>query len=425
MKSSNGDIKHNPYAALQVAGFRNFLISSLLMQIGMAAQSVAIGWEVYLRTGQAISLGYVGAAQAIPMLLFNLPAGWLADRYSRRMILFISRMGVILCSLGLAYVSYYHGETLLLYGLLFMDATFMTLGSSAGAAIMPMLVPRDMLENSMKWRSNTFQMSSMIGPALGGLILQWSIPATYLTNAVFALLFLIILFTLRLPAQQEKKEPMTLKSLFAGVRFVWDNKILLSTISLDMFAVLLGGAVYLLPIYAKDILHVGEFGLGLLRAAPAVGALAMGTLLAHLPPMKRAGSTMLWAVAGFGVATIVFGISHNFWLSMLMLFLTGVFDNISVIVRHSLVLILTPDEMRGRVSAVNNIFIGSSNEIGGYESGLVAQRFSPVASVVSGGIGTLVIIAIWAYIFPVLRNFGALSGAVELKAEEEISKENP
>ncbi|MEI6521610.1 MAG: MFS transporter, partial [bacterium] len=183
--------------------------------------------------------------------------------------------------------------------------------------------------------------------------------------------------------------------------------------------------VYLLPIYAKDILHVGEFGLGLLRAAPAVGALAMGTLLAHLPPMKRAGSTMLWAVVGFGIATIIFGMSHIFWLSMLMLFLTGVFDNISVIVRHSLVLILTPDEMRGRVSAVNNIFIGSSNEIGGYESGLVAQRFSPVASVVSGGIGTLVIIAIWAYIFPVLRNFGALSGAVELKAEEEITKENP
>ncbi len=418
MNSLNNNIKHNPYAALQVVGFRNFLISSLLMQIGMAAQSVAIGWEVYLRTGQAISLGYVGAAQAIPMLLFNLPAGWLADRYSRRVILVISRLGVILCSLGLAYVSFYKGQTILLYGLLFLDATFMTLGSSAGSAIMPMLVPRDMLENSMKWRSNTFQISSMIGPALGGLILQWSIPATYLTNAVFAFLFLIILFTLKLPSQVEKKEPMTLTSLFAGVRFVWQNKILLSTISLDMFAVLLGGAVYLLPIYAKDILHVGEWGLGLLRAAPAVGALAMGTLLAHLPPMKRAGSAMLWAVAGFGAATIVFGISHNFWLSMFMLFLTGVFDNISVIVRHSLVLILTPDEMRGRVSAVNNIFIGSSNEIGGYESGLVAQRFSPLISVVSGGIGTLVIIAIWAYIFPVLRNFGALSGATELKKDE-------
>jgi MFS family permease len=220
-----------------------------------------------------------------------------------------------------------------------------------------------------------------------------------------------VLFLALLRAKQEKApdRSLSLQALLMGARFAWRQRLLLTTISLDLFAVLLGGAVYLLPVYARDILAVGERGLGWLRSAPALGSLCMAMLLAHLPPMRRAGRNLLLAVAGFGLATVVFGFSKSFWLSWAMLFLTGLFDNVSVVVRHTLQQLLTPDDMRGRVSAVTSIFIGSSNELGGFESGLVARVFSPVVSVVSGGIGTLCVVAITALASPALRRFGSMA----------------
>jgi len=394
------------------------MLGSLLIQIGMGAQGLAIGWEIYQRTHQALSLGLVGGVQAIPMILLSLPAGYLADRFDRRRVIALCLTGVALCSLGLAWLSHIQGPIAWMYLLLFLDATFMTLQRPAGSAIFPALVPAETFENAMKWSSSLYQLSGMGGPALGALIISFSVPAAYLTNAAFAMIFIGLLFLLRLRPSPAAAGRATLSTVLSGVHFVWGRKVLLATISLDLFAVLLGGATYLLPVYATDLLaHSAPHGmhpaqiLGWLRVAPAVGAFVMAILLAHLPPMRKAGRTMLLAVAGFGVATIIFGLSRNFWLSWAMLCLTGALDNISVVVRHTLLQLLTPDEMRGRVSAVNAIFIGSSNEIGGFESGAVAQIFhSPTLSVISGGIGTLLIVAIWALAFPALRRFGALRG---------------
>lgn len=400
---------HHPYAAFRVPGLLRYLLGSMLIQVGMGAQGLAIGWEIYQRTGQPLALGLVGGIQAIPMVLLSLPAGYLADRFDRRRLIALCLFGVAICSLGLALLSHFHGSIRLMYLVLLLDATMMTLQRPAGTSIFPSLVPPEVFENAMKWRSSLDQISAVAGPALGALVIVWSIPAAYVANAVFALLFIGLLLSLRLRPSPAAAGTMSLRNVLAGVSFVWDRKVLLATISLDLFAVLLGGAVYLLPVYAKDILQVGAPGLGWLRAAPAVGAFCMAILLAHLPPMQRAGRAMLLTVAGFGLATIVFGLSRNFWLSWAMLFLTGAFDNISVVVRHTLVQLLTPDHMRGRVSAVNWIFIGSSNEIGGLESGMLAQAFSPLISVVSGGIGTILVVATWALAFPRLRRFGSLN----------------
>ncbi|HEY3376743.1 MAG TPA: MFS transporter [Armatimonadota bacterium] len=413
---------HDPYAAFRVPYVWRYLLGTTLVQIGMGAQALAMGWDIYQRTGQPLSLGLVGGVQALPMLLLSLPAGYLADRFDRRKLIALCLCGVALCSLGLAWVSYTRGSITLMYLLLLLDATFMTLERPAGAAILPSLVPLSVLENAMKWRMSMFQVSSMAGPALGAAILVWSVPAAYVTNALFALVFIGLLLSLRLQASPAAAGDMSLATVLAGVRFVWSRKVVLATISLDLFAVLLGGAVYLLPVYAKDILHVGASGLGWLRAAPAVGAFCTAVLLAHLPPMRKAGRAMLLAVAGFGLATIVFGLSRNFLLSWAMLFLTGAMDNVSVVVRHTLIQLLTPDAMRGRVSAVNNIFIGSSNEVGGFESGMVAQAFGPTASVVVGGIGTLLVVALWTATFPHLRRFGSLS---IMPAEEAPSQGAP
>ena len=424
MKNQNSVVAStHPYAAFRVPGVIRYLLGSILVQIGMGAQGLAIGWEIYLRTGKPLALGLVGGVQAIPMLLFTLPAGYLADRFDRRRLIACCLLGVAACSLGLAWESHVHGAIGWMYLLLGLDATFMTLQRPASISIFPALVPPEFFENAIKWRSSLDQLCAISGPALGALIIIWSTPAAYALNSVFAILFIGLLLSLRLKPSPTAAGAMSLANVLAGVHFVRSRKVLLANISLDLFAVLLGGAVYLLPAYARDILHVGKLGLGWLRAAPAVGACCMALTLAHLPPMRRAGRTMLLAVAGFGLATIVFGLSRNFVLSWAMLFLTGAFDNISVVVRHTMVQMLTPDEMRGRVSAVNWIFIGSSNEIGGLESGLLASLTSPLKSVVLGGIGTLAVVAVWALGFPNLRRFGVLSSLHEeelIVGEEKI-----
>ena len=421
--------EHDPYSALRIGLFRNYLIASSLVSMGTAAQGLAIGWEVYDRTGEALSLGLVGLVQAIPMLLFTLPAGYLADVYDRRKLMMLSLAGATLTSLGLAAFSYHELSVNWMYGLLFLDATMLRMGGPARSAIMPLLVPEEEFENAVKWRTSLQQITGIGGPALGGFIIAYNIQAAYVLSAVSSLAFIVFLFGMQLPTAARSARGQMIEQVAEGLRFVWNKKILLGASSLDLFAVLLGGAVYLLPIFAREIVDLAPVGLepeealGWLRAAPAAGACVMALLMAHLPPMQKAGRTLLLCVAGFGAATIVFGLSQNFWLSMAMLALTGAFDNVSMVVRHVVSQMSTPNHMRGRVSAVNSIFIGSSNEIGGFESGLVAQLYNPVVSVVSGGIGTLVVVLAWSGLFPSLRTLGSLAElSAQRKKEEEAAK---
>lgn len=408
----------DPYAAWRFLEFRKLLIGRLIFMLGTQAQGMALAWEIYVRTNDPFALGLVALVKGLPMILFTLPGGVIADRFDRRKIMLICLVGATLTSLGLAWVSWMEGPLWGLFLLLFIDSSFMRLTSPAGSSLMPLLLPRDLLENGVKWSSNAFQMTSLVGPALGGFILSWNLQATYLICAGTSVIFILLLLKMTVPAQKRGERRHWFVEALEGVRFVWSRKILLGTVSLDLFAVLFGGAVYLLPIFARDILPpifgmTPEQMLGWLNAAPAAGALATGLLVAHLPPFRQAGRTMLLGVAGFGLVTIVFGISTSFWLSWAMLFLAGACDNISVVVRHTLVNLVTPDAMRGRVTAVNSIFIGSSNELGGFESGLVARIFSPVVSVVSGGVITMIVVATWAGCFPRLRDFGNLAEATE------------
>jgi MFS family permease len=265
-----------------------------------------------------------------------------------------------------------------------------------------------MFNNAVTWNSSFFQIASVVGPAIAGLILLWGAPAAYMIDVACGITFAVLLTQLRLRPAERSKEPASLKTLTDGVRFVWRTPVILATISLDLFAVLLGGATILMPVFAKDILHVGKIGLGTLRTAPAIGAFVGALLIAHMPPMRRAGMSMLWAVAGFGLATIVFGMSTSFALSFLMLALTGAFDNVSVVVRHTLMQTLPPETMRGRVAAVNIIFIGASNELGAFESGTTAEWWGPKMAVVVGGIGTLVVVTLIALLAPQVRRLGSL-----------------
>ncbi len=409
---------HDPYAAFRIGAFRQYVIAGTLVGIGTAGQGLAIGWDVYERTGQEMSLAWVALMQAIPMLVLTLPAGVLADRVDRRKIMLVGMLGTTLTSVGLGLLSGAQASVGWMYLVLFIDSAFLRMAWPARLALMPMLVPRNVFENATKWRSSLQQISGVVGPAVAGFVLAWSLPAAYYLAAASTAVFMVVIARLDVdtrpePGKGTKGVAGVLEELAEGLAFVWRRKLILGAISLDLFAVLLGGAVYLLPVFAKDILGVDETGLGLLRAAPAAGAMVTAFVLAYTPPMKRAGRTLLVSVAGFGVATVVFGFSTSFWLSMAMLFLTGVFDNVSVVVRHTLVQLATPDAMRGRVSAVSAVFIGSSNQLGGFESGLVAQLTNPVFSVVSGGIGTIIVVATWAGVFPDLRKLKRLDDTVE------------
>lgn len=381
--------------------------------MGQQMVNVAIGWELYERTGSALALGFVGLVQVLPAIMLSLPAGHLADHYNRKRIVMVTESLLTLGSLGLAIVSYLHGALLLIYGCLFLMGTATAFGDPAGSSLLPQMVPEEGYENAATWRSSAWQLASVLGPAVGGLLIALFHGTTlvYILNALAALTFVVLLVLVR---RQQKvvyvKVAPTLHSLTEGMRFLGKTQVLLAAITLDLFAVLLGGATTLLPIYAKDILHVGPTGLGWLRAAPSIGAVCVAFVLAHIPPFLKAGRTMFLAVAGFGLATLIFGLSHSFWLSLLMLFFLGGFDNISVVIRSTLLLIRTPDEMRGRVAAIYSLFTTSSNELGGFESGLVAQLFGPVISVVSGGIGTILVVLLVALLWPEMRRLGPLSG---------------
>ncbi len=400
-----------PFAALHVRSYRLYLIGWFVALMGTRVQAIAIGWEMYQRTGDALALGLVGLAQALPTMLLALPAGYLADRISRPKLIVFSLAGVMVTSLGLATLSYTHGSVALMYVLLFLDAAALMIGRPARVALIPQMVPKEVFPNAVMWNTTLSQISAVAGPMVGGFVVAWSIPAAYVISATGSLVFLVLLTQINLRFPTRPIGAASLQSLLAGVEYVWKSRIIFTMISLDMFAVLLGGAVYLLPIYATDILHVGATGFGWLQSAPAMGAFITAALLIFLPPMQRAGRALLLTITGFGLATIVFAVSRSFWLSFSMLFLTGAFDNVSMVIRQTLLQLLTPDHMRGRVSAVSSVFVGASNELGGLESGMVAHWFGPVLSALSGGIGTLIVVGVAAVASPRLRAFGALHEA--------------
>ena len=401
---------HDPYAALRLPGFRRYLIGNMILSLGWQMQKVAVGWEIYERTGSAFYLGFAGLVQYLPMVAFTLIAGHVTDSYSRKRVLMFALGGNTLAALVLALNSATSGSIIVLYGCLFALGTARAFTMPARGAFLPQIVPLEIFSNAASWNSSLFEIATMTGPALGGLLIGVFRSATlnYAIAAMGALTFFILTGGIRYQHRPLERPALTLHSLSAGVRYVWSKKVILSAIILDMFGVLLGGATALMPIYAKDILHVGPRGLGWLMAAPSIGAVSMALVQAHRGPARKAGRTLLFAVAGFGLVTVVFGISKSFWLSMCMLCLLGACDNISVVIRNTLVQLLTPDEMRGRVSALNALFIGTSNELGAFESGVVAGFLGPVFSVVAGGIGTILVVVTVAGLFPQLRNFGRL-----------------
>ncbi|MDZ8070646.1 MAG: MFS transporter [Nostoc sp. DedQUE08] len=402
--------QHDPFAAFKFRDYRLFTIGRLVLFVGSQMQTVAIGWELYERTNSAIALGGVGLAQVLPMIVLTLIAGDVADRRDRKVTMLLSVMLLALCSLALGVLSYTKGAIFLIYACLVFTGVARAFLKPASDALMWQLIPVTAFTNAATWNSSSFQLAAVIGPAFGGfgIALLGSATGVYVLAAIAALLCFILTLAIKQQKVTRATEPISFKALAAGAKFVWQNQLILAAITLDMFAVLLGGAIALLPIFAKDILHVGPVELGYLQAAHSIGALTMAITLAYLPPLRKAGPALLWSVVGFGVVTIIFGLSRSFWLSMLMLILGGALDSISVVIRHTLVQIRTPDHLRGRVAAINSVFISASNELGGFESGLTAALFGPVISVVGGGIGTILVVIATAMIWPGIRKLGAL-----------------
>ncbi len=406
--------KPDPYAVLRYANYRYFVLGRSFFTLAMQMQTVAVSWDIYQRLQHntkdaALALGMIGLVQVIPMLIFSLPGGQAADRFSRKTIVRSTQLLFATCAMALLILSHLHAHLGLYYLVLGIAGIGRAFTAPAIASLFPTLVPRDVLPNAMTWNSTIFQITAMIGPALGGLIVAQEGPATsYLVNIIFASLAFLT-FSLTVPAAAvSAKSPITWDSLVSGVRFVFGTRLLLALVTLDLFAVLLGGATALLPIFSSEILKSGPEGYGLLRAAPSLGAVIMALITAHLAPWRRAGQAMLLAVAGFGLATLLFGFSKIFWLSVLALALTGMFDNVSVVVRSTVMQMITPDAMRGRVSSITFLFISCSNELGELESGLTARWMGAVGSVIFGGIGTLLVVLGSTVIFPEIAKLGRL-----------------
>jgi len=408
----SGGAPHNPYEVLHIPDFRNYLIGGVFAAAGSQMTNVAAGWELYNRTNSPFALGLLGLMSAIPVISLALPAGSLADRVSRKKLAAWGQGATAVTLFALAVVSRTHAPLVFFYACILLNGLWGALTGPAMTALAYGLVPTDKVAESTKWMTLRWQLAATFGPVLGGVLVYRIHEApVYTLDGLGRLVFCVLLLGLNPRQQPKSKEKMNWGSVAAGARFVFEQPLILSTITLDMIAVLFGGATALLPVYARDILHVGAQGLGPMRAAPAIGSMCMALFLTHTPPLRRAGVTLLWAVFGFGLATIVFGLSHNYAVSLVALFVLGAFDNISVVVRHTLLQILTPDEMRGRVSAVNSVFIGTSNEIGEVESGTVAQWFGPIISVVSGGVLTLVTVIAVALLWPAVRRLGSIEDA--------------
>jgi len=387
---------------------RFFIVTAVEMQ------SVAVGWQVYEITHRPLDLGLVGLAQFLPGVLLFLVAGHAADRHDRRRLLLVCYFGFILCSglllaLTLGHILSVH----LIYAVLLLLGVVRCFNWPASRALLPQLVPVEYFSKAVAWNASTLQAAFILGPSVGGVLYAIFRGPSVVYGAAVIASVVAWAATLRIHSKTQARpaQEISLNTVMAGFRYVWREKVVLGSISLDMFAVLLGGAVALLPVYASEILKTGPWGLGILRSAPGVGAAIMALFLAQRPIRGKAGMIMLWCVAGFGVCTILFGISRSLVLSLIALLLVGATDMVSVIIRATLVQIATPDEMRGRVNAVDMLFIGASNELGEFESGLTAHWFGTVPAVVLGGVGTLAVIALWAWLFPELRNADQLHPA--------------
>ncbi|MBI1767844.1 MAG: MFS transporter [Bacteroidetes bacterium] len=407
---------HNPYAAVQVRDFRLFILSKLFITLAVMIQAVVVGWQVYEITKDPLSLGLIGLAEAVPAIVVSLYAGHLADVVERKKIILLCVTTLVLCATALLFFTLDAGAFILSYGALPIYSVIFVSGlargflSPATFSFMPQLINRELYQNAITWNSTIWEGAAVGGPMMGGLIYGFfGITSAYcadvaLTVAALACYSLIP----NRPLPPVSAEQGIWEKIKAGVNFVFTNQIILGAITLDLFAVLFGGAVALLPIFADEILHVGKIGLGFLRSAPSIGAVLMAVYITHNPIKKNLGKILLWCVAGFGFCMIGFGLSTSFWLSMSLLILSGVFDCVSVIARGTMIHTLTPENMKGRVSAVNSIFVGSSNEIGAFESGVAAKLLGTVRSVVLGGAMTLAVVSVTAWKAVKLRRLDSL-----------------
>ena len=431
------------YSVLRNTDFFRYLIGRFVASLGQQMLVVAIDWELYQRTHSALSLAFVGLSLMVPMILCTIPAGHFADTFSRKKIILITTLILAAVSIALTLTSYFAAPVFWIYICIAVLGAARTFLWPASAAFVTSLVPLNQFARAVTFNSGAFQFSSVIGPTVFGVVIAvtphaeklgtaWSV---YALNALASLVCFVLVLRIKHVHKTKPAEPVSARSLIEGFRFVYQSKIILGIITLDLFAVLLGGAVTILPMFANDIFHVGAGGFGWLRNAMPIGAVICMVIIAHRPPLQKAGRAMLLSVAIFGAATILFGVANKncfgnwlalpnafwFWFSFAMLALAGAVDNVSVVVRQTLVQILTPDEKRGRVSAVNSLFIGTSNELGGFRSGIVAYLFTvptflgsahatgAIISIVSGGIGTIVVVLAVAWIWPEIRKYGKLA----------------
>jgi len=408
--------KHDPFEALRIPEFSYFIFARFFLTLAIQMQSVIYMWQIYALTKDVLFLGYAGLAEAIPSILIALFSGHIADIIDRKRIILIAGLGLAITAIAFSWlssgsvISDHHFGTLPIFGLIACIGIIRGFLGPTFPAWMAQIVPRSHYTNAATWNSTIWHIGFIAGNTIGGLLCMFALSNAYITVFITILLSLVFVLLIKpksLPLK-EKKESLQ-ESLTVGLRFVFNNKIILGALSLDLFAVLFGGAVALLPAFSDKILHVGSMGFGILKAAPAGGAVITAFLMAYIPQKKNAGRNLLLAITGFGVATILFALSENFYLSVFFLFLTGAFDNVSVVIRHSILQLMTPDHMRGRVSAVNSIFIGSSNEIGGFESGVAARLMGLVPSVIFGGAMTIGIVFITARIAPSIRKLNLKS----------------
>lgn len=393
------------FAALAIRDFRNFISARWFMTIAIQIQAVAVGWQIYEITGDPLALGLIGLAEAIPAIMVSLYAGHLADITERKKILLMCAGTLVVCAFTLFVFTSNLSQVVEnfgsgpVYAVIFMTGVARGFIAPANFSFMPQLVPRELYTNAVSWHSTIWETAAVAGPAAGGLFIDWfGLKATYAIDAglmVIGLTFYALIPSRPVPAQTA--EQGIIEKIKAGLSFVFNHQVILAAMTLDLFAVLFGGAVALLPVFANEILHVGPHGFGLLRAAPAAGALLMALWLTVLPIRKNLGKILLWSVAGFGCTMIAFGLSEIFWLSLALLALSGAFDSVSVIIRGLLIHTQTPENMKGRVAAINSIFIGSSNEIGAFESGVAARLAGVVPSVVFGGLMTIGVVSATAW----------------------------
>jgi MFS family permease len=420
----SADLSSPALRAFRSLDYRRFLGSRLLSILGLEMANVAVGWQVYALTHRPLDLGYVGLAQFLPPLFLTLPAGHAADRFDRRHVVLLCHLAFGICSGLLAWLALSAVRTPMpIFAVLVLLGIARAFNAPAAQALMPSLLPEADFPNAVAWNSSTFQVATIAGPALGGGLyaLLGNPEAVYLLAAGLALVDIAILVGVKTRTGRMEQKGMSWSTLLAGVRYVWHNEIVLGSITLDLFAVLLGGAAALMPVFAQDVLGTGAWGLGILRSAPSVGAGVVGLYLAARPLRRHVGRTMLLGVTVFGATTIGFGLSRSLWLSVLLLVVMGAADMFSVFVRLTVVQISPPPEMRGRVNAVNMLFIGASNELGEFESGLTAQWLGPVRAVVAGGIGTLLVVLASTRLFPSLARLDRMPTGSRTEALERES----